>query len=107
MEIIHSQSVKQSDREILRGLMTIPGVGKKIAHDLMDLGINSVSDLAGRDPQELFDALSQLTGTKVDRCMLYAFRCAVYYASTEEHDPALLKWCNWKDDRRTSRRGGT
>lgn len=32
---------------------------------------------------------------QVDRCMLYVFRCAVYY----EHDPELLKWWNWKDNK--------
>ena len=32
-----------------------------------------------------------------DRCVLYAFRCAVYYASHTTHDPNLLKWWNWKD----------
>ncbi len=26
------------------------------------------------------------------------FRCAVYFASSEKHDPELLKWWNWKDD---------
>ncbi|WP_394701143.1 helix-hairpin-helix domain-containing protein [uncultured Methanolobus sp.] len=33
----------------------------------------------------------------LDRCMLYVFREAVYFASNEEHDPELLKWWNWKD----------
>jgi hypothetical protein len=33
----------------------------------------------------------------VDRCVLYVFRCAVYFASEAEHDPELLKWWNWKD----------
>ncbi|MHA2066255.1 MAG: hypothetical protein ACXABY_17925 [Candidatus Thorarchaeota archaeon] len=31
--------------------------------------------------------------------MLYVFRCAIYYASNNEHDPQLLKWQNWKDTR--------
>ena len=28
--------------------------------------------------------------------MLYVFRCALYYASNDIHDPELLKWWNWK-----------
>jgi len=34
-----------------------------------------------------------------DRCLLYVFRCAVYYASTspELYDIEKLKWWNWKD----------
>jgi hypothetical protein len=27
--------------------------------------------------------------------MLYVFRCAVYYASNETHEPERLKWWNW------------
>jgi hypothetical protein len=30
--------------------------------------------------------------------ILYVFRCAVYCASNENHDPELLKWWNWKDE---------
>jgi SAM-dependent methyltransferase len=38
-----------------------------------------------------------------DRCLLYSFRCAVYYAQTEEElrEPEKLKWWNWKDKRIT------
>jgi hypothetical protein len=36
-------------------------------------------------------------GQHVDRCVLYVFRCAVYFASESKHDPELLKWWNWKD----------
>jgi hypothetical protein len=32
-----------------------------------------------------------------DRCLLYVFRCAVYYASTARPSPAKLRWWNWKD----------
>ena len=37
-----------------------------------------------------------MRGGYMDRCVLYVFRCAVYYARNEEHDPDLLKWWNWK-----------
>jgi hypothetical protein len=30
-------------------------------------------------------------------CVLYVFRCAVYYTSHEHHEPELLKWWSWKD----------
>jgi hypothetical protein len=37
--------------------------------------------------------------------MLYVFRCAVYFATEEFHDPELLKWWTWKDrDDKTSQR---
>ena len=78
-------------------LRTIPGVGKQIAEDLRGLDIRAVSDLRGQDPEALYARLCEQTGTRVDRCMLYVFRCAVYFASNREHDPELLKWWSWKD----------
>jgi len=78
-------------------LQTIPGVGPSIAGDLRSLGIHAVDDLKGRNPQMLYEALNVLTGTRQDPCVLYTFRCAVYYASHKRHDPEKLKWWNWKD----------
>jgi len=81
-------------------LQTIPGIGPSMAVDLRDLGIRTVGDLADRDPQEMYDELSALRAVQQDRCVLYVFRCAVYYASEEQHESALLKWWNWKDTAR-------
>ena len=78
-------------------LRAIPGVGKTIAEDLRGLGITRVEQLRGADPQALYDRLCAQVGMHVDRCMLYVFRCAVYYASEFPHDPELLKWWSWKD----------
>ncbi len=81
----------------LKDLQKIPGVGRVITKDLHRLGFHSVQDLKSQDPEELYSRLCELKGTQVDRCMLYVFRCAVYYASNQEHEPDLLKWWNWKD----------
>jgi nucleotidyltransferase/DNA polymerase involved in DNA repair len=78
-------------------LQEIPGIGPSLSRDLERLGILQVSDLIGCNPQELYDELIQLEGQHVDRCVLYVFRCAVYYASTIDPDPEKLKWWNWKD----------
>jgi len=78
-------------------LTQIPGVGERIAHDLLDIGISQVRDLDDRDPEDLYLQLCDKKGTTVDRCLLYVFRCAVYYATEADHDPELLKWWNWKD----------
>ena len=85
-------------------LEVIPGVGPSIAKDLQDLGINRVQDLQRHDPQEMFDALCAMRGEKIDRCVLYVFRCAVYFATTRRHDPERLKWWNWTDDRMPRKR---
>jgi len=36
-----------------------------------------------------------------DRCILYVFRCAVYFAETpaNEQNSEKLKWWNWKDQK--------
>ncbi len=81
----------------VKALQEIPGVGPSIARDLVGLGVEAVPDLIGRDPQKLYDQLCKQQGGHVDRCVLYTFRCAVYYASNTKHDPQKLKWWNWKD----------
>ena len=78
-------------------LTQIPGVGNSIARDLISIGISEVHDLGDRDPEDLYLQLCDQKGIAVDRCMLYVFRCAVYYATVSPHDPELLKWWNWKD----------
>lgn len=83
---------------IFQELETVPGVGKKIAEDLFGLRIRSVKDLKSKDPEKLYEKLCRKEGKKIDRCMLYIFRCAVYYASNTRHNPRLLKWWHWKDD---------
>ena len=81
----------------IKELQEIPGVGKAISQDMWQMGLHSVDDLKGQDPEELYDRLCIQEGMQVDRCMLYVFRCAVYYASNPKHNPRLLKWWNWKD----------
>jgi len=83
----------------LRELEQIPGVGKRIAEDLWNLGFRSIQDLKDQDPEEIYLRLSAQKGVPVDRCALYVLRCVVYYASHERHNPELLKWWNWKVDR--------
>ncbi|MFH0892848.1 MAG: helix-hairpin-helix domain-containing protein [Bacteroidota bacterium] len=80
-------------------LQIIPGVGKSIAKDLIEIGIRRVDDLKGKSPENLFDLSNKRTGMIQDRCLLYVFRCAVYFAETHasKQDSEKLKWWNWKD----------
>ncbi|AKL98275.1 helix-hairpin-helix domain-containing protein [Endomicrobium proavitum] len=79
-------------------LLTIPGVGKSTKKDLLSLGINFAEDLKNKNPQALYDRLCELTSKKQDRCVLYVYRCAVYFARGGRN-PQKLKWWNWKDVR--------
>ena len=87
----------ETKKLILKQLMQIPGVGPSIAEDLWTLGIRSIGDLNGKEPERMYHQLCVESGQKLDRCLLYVFRCAVYYASHQTHEPALLRWWNWKD----------
>ncbi|MBE9529121.1 MAG: pathogenicity locus [Proteobacteria bacterium] len=81
----------------IKDLRRIPGVGPVLSEALYSLGIRSVDGLKGREPEELYMEFCKLKGLHVDRCVLYVFRLAVYFASTTRHDPKLLKWWNWKE----------
>lgn len=80
-----------------QALESIPGIGKSLAKDLRSLGIKRTSDLKGKDPEKLYRALGRKTGSHQDSCVLYTFRCAIYFASHARHDPEKLKWWNWKE----------
>jgi hypothetical protein len=87
--------------EQLKQLKSIPGVGKSIAVDLWNIDIRSKDDLKGKSPQKLYEQSNKLAGMLQDRCLLYVFRCAVYYAETDENkrEAEKLLWWNWKDSR--------
>ncbi|OOZ41015.1 Pathogenicity locus [Solemya pervernicosa gill symbiont] len=78
-------------------LLTIPGIGPKLATMLNEVGVRRIEQLRGADPEKLYHELIQSRGIEIDRCVLYTFRCAVYYASNTVHDPQKLKWWSWKD----------
>ena len=88
---------EEMKRLSLKQLQEIPGVGKSIAQDLWELGIRRVANLKRKDPEKLYAKRCAQVGTRIDPCLLYVFRGAVYYASHTRHDPELLKWWNWKD----------
>jgi hypothetical protein len=80
-------------------LQRAPGIGPSLAQDLHDLGVHSLAALARRDPEQLYRRLCEIRGQRQDPCVLYAFRCAVYFARTPRPRAALTKWWNWKDRR--------
>lgn len=80
----------------LRELQIIPGVGKSIAQDLLNIGITKVSDLKKKNPEKLYQQMNAYYGVKQDICLLYVMRCAVYFASHKKHEPEKLKWWNWR-----------
>jgi hypothetical protein len=80
------------------GLESIPGIGLSLARDLRLIGVDRPSCLKQKDPEKLYKKLEEKTRSHQDRCVLYAFRCAVYYVNEKQHDPELLQWWNWSDN---------
>ncbi len=78
-------------------LLKIPGVGISIAGDLHEMGIHTIAGLVGKNPRQLYYRHCEIKGCVVDRCVLYTFRGAVYFAETDIPEPELMKWWNWKD----------
>lgn len=83
-------------------LKEIPGVGKSIAEDLRLIGIRKVADLKGKNPETLYNRHNKRVGRVEDRCLLYVFRGAVYYAGGGRNQEKL-KWWYWKDTPRKKR----
>jgi hypothetical protein len=92
------------EKTSIKELQQIPGVGKAVALDLMAMGYTSIESLRGQDPEMMYVIHNDLRGQVQDICMLYTFRCAVYFAETEgkSRDPEKLKWWNWMDTKKVS-----
>ena len=84
-------------RNMETDLKTIPNVGEKTKQALQNIGITCVEDLRGRDPEELYAKDCLIKGFKEDKCQLYLFRMAVYYAERTSWEAEKLKWWYWKD----------
>jgi len=86
-------------QKVIKDLKQIPGVGVSLATNLWNIGIKSIKDLEDKNPQKLYEKSNDFAEVVQDRCVLYVFRCAVYYANTdiEKQKHEKLKWWNWKD----------
>lgn len=82
---------------VLKELRQIPGIGKACSYDLWNIGIRKISDLKNKNPTQLYHQLNAVTCMTHDICMLYTFRCAVYFASTKKPEPEKLNWWYWKN----------
>lgn len=79
-------------------LTSIPSIGKRGAFHLNNIGVFCVEDLINANAEDLYSRDTLFKGLQDDRCLLYQYRCAVYYANNKSHDLEKLKWWNWKDE---------
>ena len=78
-------------------LKTIPNIGDKTKQSLQNIGIKYVEDLKGQNPEDLYFKDCITKGFQVDKCQLYLFRMAIYYAEHTIWEEEKLKWWYWKD----------
>jgi hypothetical protein len=81
VEATHDERDVVSEREqaVLR-LQAIPNVGPKMAAGLIKLGVTSLEDAAGRDPDEMYYELSAIDAKRHDPCVRDVFAAVVAYA---------------------------
>jgi hypothetical protein len=75
------------DRNRLNRLTDLPNIGKACAEDLRVLGIFSPAQLIGKNPYELFEALCEKTGVRIDPCMLDTFISITRFMDGEAPQP--------------------
>lgn len=90
------------ERKSTDPLQQIPNVGPATAGDLRRLGITEVAQLAGRDPQALYEELSRLTGVRQDPCVRDVFAAAVDFADGKPARP----WWEYSRERLAKARKG-
>ena len=83
-------------RQSLTRLEQLPNVGPSLAADLRQIGIVRPSDLPGRDPFALYDALCDATGSRQDPCVLDAFLSAVRFMEGAPERP----WWHYTPERK-------
>ncbi|MEN6349968.1 MAG: helix-hairpin-helix domain-containing protein [Syntrophomonas sp.] len=79
-------------------LTKIPGIGKNMAEHLIKAGYPTIDTLKGQNPDDIYAKDCRAQGCTVDRCALYCYRLAVYYADNDGVLPEGKKnWWDWKD----------
>ena len=88
-------------RDRLETLTDQPNIGPALARDLRLLGFDHPAQLAGQDPQALYDRLGELTGVRQDPCVLDVLVSVTRFMNGEEPRP----WWHYTPERK--KRPGT
>lgn len=86
-------------------LRMVPGIGAKKEQELMELGYGSLEALKNADPDEVYVRASLKQGAPLDKCVLYAFRCAVAFAKDPAPNPDKYRWWYFCDENSKSKKG--
>lgn len=83
-----------------RKLSDLDSIGPAMLKDFELLGIRSVSQLAKKDPQNLYDQLCKITKARQDPCVLDTFCCAVAQAKNPNLPKEQRRWYWWSRKRK-------
>lgn len=78
-----------------RHLSDLVSIGPAMLRDFERLGIHSVSALARRNPQSLYEELCRSTGQAQDLCVLDVFTAAVAQARNPRLPAPQRQWWYW------------
>lgn len=74
-------------------LTVIPGIGKNMAQHLIAAGYPDIVSLKEQSPDEIYERDCLAQGVQVDRCALYCYRLAVFYADNDGELPPDKQNC--------------
>jgi len=83
-------------RNKVKNFQDIPNVGKVIERNFILLEIREPFELIGMDPYRMYEDLCNITGSRLDPCILDVFISAVKYM---EGGPAK-KWWEFTNERK-------
>ncbi len=83
-----------------RKLSDLVSVGPALLRDFHLLGINTVAQLARRDPERLYRELCRRTGQRQDICVLDVFQAAVAQARNPKLPLEQCRWWYWSRQRK-------
>ena len=90
-----------SDSRTLAGLGS---VGPAMLRDFERLGVRTVTQLARRNPVQLYEELCRRSGQSQDICVLDTFRAAVAQARNPRLPAAQKNWWYWSRLRKARER---
>lgn len=84
------------DRARVVELTDLPNIGPASAGDFRLLGIHQPSQLAGKCPFEMYEALCEITAKRHDPCVIDVFMSATRFIAGEEARP----WWAYTEERK-------
>ncbi|MBN1912363.1 MAG: helix-hairpin-helix domain-containing protein [Pirellulales bacterium] len=88
--------MKNPKRDTVARLDALPNVGKVIARDLEQIGIDHPRKLVGQNPFDLYDKLCEAKGARIDHCVIDLFMSAVDFMEGGQPKP----WWEFTDARK-------